>query len=88
MDNKLTLRIIIDVVITLCAILGLWYVALPLGLVAAWLFPYYVELVAVGFVYDAIFGMGRGLGLFGYAGVIAGAVLLAVVSFLRFVIRR
>jgi hypothetical protein len=88
MDNKIILRIIFDVIITLCAVLGLWYICLPLGLIAAWLFPYYAELLAVGFVYDALFGMERGVGLFGYAGVIAAAVALTVVSLLKFVIRR
>jgi hypothetical protein len=88
MDKKIIFRIIVDIVIAFCAVFGLWYVFLPLGLIAAWFFPYYAELTVAGFVYDALFSMGRGFGLFGYAGLVVTIIALAVVSFLKFVIRR
>lgn len=88
MGNKIAIRIAFDAAIALSAVFGLWYVFLPLGLIAAWFFPYYAELVAAGFVYDALFNMDRGFGLFGYAGLITTIVALAAVSFLKFIIRR
>ena len=77
-----------DVLLVILVVFGAWYIALPLALICAWVFPVYAELVFLGFLHDALFGMGRGLGLAGYYGLITAASLYAVVSFFKVTVRK
>ena len=87
MDKHLTLRIVLDIALFLAVIFGWWYVALPLGLILVWAFPWYAELVAAGFIYDALFGMNRGLGVLGFMGLFAALILFAIATLFKVVVR-
>jgi hypothetical protein len=95
MNKNISFRIGLDAIILVCVILGWWYAALPIALLAFFKFPYYVELVAAGFIYDSLFGMGAGtvpdsggIGIFAaFAGTIVSLVLLAVAATLKRLIR-
>lgn len=88
MSGNPTLRILIDICLVVLTILGYWYIALPVALIAAWVFHYYIELVILGFMHDAIFGLGRGLGLVGYIGTAISVVSFSVISFLKVIVRQ
>ena len=87
MDSEHMLRIILDVIILVCVIFGWWYIALPLGLIASWALPYYIELVAFGFIYDSLYGMGRGLGLLGFMGIIITVILFFFMWFFKVIVK-
>ncbi|MFA6432437.1 MAG: hypothetical protein WCV82_01300 [Candidatus Paceibacterota bacterium] len=88
MNENPTLRVLLDIFLLILTLFGYWYVALPIALLSAWSFPFYVELVIMGFVYDALFGMGRGLGVWGYLALFITVVLFAAISFLKVIIRK
>lgn len=87
MKNQTLLRVTLDVIIFLLVISGWWFIALPLAIVGAWVFPRFAELAIAGFAYDALFGIGRGLGIMGYAGIILSAILLGSISYLKAAVR-
>ena len=82
-----TNRVLIDLVIV-CAILqGWWFIALPLGLIGAWRFPFFIELLIAGIAYDALFGFADGLGWMGYVGTTVSVLGIFVVLVLKKVVR-
>lgn len=87
MNRDTSLRITLDVIVILSVLFGWWFVAIPIGIVGAWVFPRYAELVIAGFLYDLLFGIGRGMGIFGYAYLISSAIILGVVSYLKIVVK-
>ena len=87
MNTDLTFRIILDVAVVGCIFLGWWFIALPLAVLCAWAFPYYIELVGEGLLYDSLFGLGRGLGVEGFIGIIVSLVLGAVLILLKAVMK-
>jgi len=87
MNEDATLRIIMDIVLTISVIFGWWFVYIPLGLICLWFFPYYAEFIALGFLHDALFGMGRGLGIMAYAGTLATAAVAVIFSVGKLVVR-
>ena len=87
MNRDVSLRIALDAIILVSAIFGLWYVAVPVGIVGAWVFPRYVELLIAGFAYDALFDMGRGAGISAYALTIASAIMLGAVAYLKAIVK-
>jgi hypothetical protein len=88
MQSRPLIRIVADLILLILVVYGQWYVALPLGLVAAWLFPYYVELLMLGLIHDALFGLGHGLDPWAHAGLVIAIVALGLASFLRGFMRR
>lgn len=88
MKEETILRIVLDLLVAASIVFGWWFVALPLAVFGAWQFPYYLEILAAGLAYDGLYGLGDMLGLWGMAGAIAGAILLAVVAALKLIIRR
>ncbi len=64
MNRSIAFRISADILLAIFTIFGLWYFALPIGIACLWIFPRYAELMIAGFAYDALFGMGSGLGIF------------------------
>ena len=64
------LRIITNLIIFIAVIHGWWFVALPIAIVGCWFFPYYIEIIISGFVYDALFRMISGVGFVAYLGTI------------------
>jgi len=77
MNKNLLTRIFIDLLIIITVLNGWWFFALPLALIGAWLFPYFVELIVAGIGYDSLFGFVPGMGAWGYAGTIVSIVLFA-----------
>lgn len=88
MNRKLAGRIVFDIVLGACVFFGWWHVGLLVGFCALWLFPYYAELVLAGLAFDALYGMNDGQGIWGYAGVLAAIVLMAIVAAFTAFIRR
>lgn len=64
-----------------------WFIALPLAIVGAWFFPYFAELIVAGVVYDALFGMIPGMGLWSYSGTIISVILFMIVFLLKKLVR-
>ncbi len=88
MNQHILFRIAIDLALAACVFFGWWYAALPIGIIAAFRFSYYIELVAAGFAYDALFGMGAGIGFIsGYIGTLAAALASAAIVFIKGSIR-
>ena len=83
MSNKIILRIILDSLIAFSVLNGWWFIALPLALVGARSFSFFVEIIIAGMAYDALFGMMPSLGMRGYAGTISGIILFGVFAILR-----
>jgi len=77
----------LDVIVFVSVLFGWWYIAIPVGVIGAWVFPRYAELAIAGFIYDALFGIGRGMGIFGYAYTIGAAVVLAAVAYMKIVVK-
>jgi hypothetical protein len=88
MNNNIFARIIIDIVIAFSVTQGWWFIALPLGLLGCWFFPYYLEIFMAGVAYDSLFGMVPDVGYKGYFGLIISAIGLFVVAGLKRIVRR
>jgi len=90
MTNGPALRITLDVIMFISVLLGWWFVAIPIGIVGAWIFPRFAELVIAGFVYDILFSMyGDGhMGIAGYAYLIGSVIILGVISYLKNVVKK
>lgn len=88
MKAHIIYRILIDLVIAVSVILGWWYIALPLGVVGLWVFPYYGEFVVASFAFDALYGMGRGLGVVGYLGTIISIAVTGTLYYVKILVRR
>ena len=81
MNKEIVLRIFMDLVMAVSIFFGWWYVALPVGIVGLFKFPYFLELILAGFVYDSLFGMGSGLGFMAkYAGIVT-CIAFSVIVF-------
>ena len=83
MASKTILRIAMDAAMLVCVFFGWWYIALPIGVIALFRFPLYVELVVAGFAYDSLFGMGAA----SFAGTIVALSFLALAAALKGSIR-
>lgn len=81
------MRILNGVLLILATFFGWWFVSLPLAAIGAWYLRGYPECILAGIAYDALFGMGQGMGVWGYAGTIAAAVIAVVVVGLKRVVR-
>ncbi len=88
MKNIFIIRIIVDVVIAFAVIQGWWFIALPLGLIGCWSFPYYVEIFIAGIAYDSLFGMIPEIGYRGYLGIIVSVTGLILVAWSKKIVRR
>jgi len=87
MSKNISCRIALDVILLLSALMGWWYVAIPLGLIGGWAFPRYVELLVAAFALDAVYGLGLGHGLFGLVYTISSVIALGILSYLKAVVR-
>ncbi len=80
MRSVLLFRILVDVSLAICVICGWWYVALPIGLLALWKLPSFVEIIVAGYAFDALYGFSPALGLWAYAGTLI-TVIAALIAF-------
>ncbi len=87
MTHDKTLRITADVIVFLCVIFGWWYVAILVGLISAWVFPRYAELVIAAFMYDVLYTMHLEKGIWGYMFTLGTAGLLMLIGYLKTVVR-
>lgn len=89
MNKEPALRITLDVIVCISVLLGWWFVAIPISIVGAWVFPRYVEIVIAGFMYDILFSLNRDghMGIFGYAYLVSSVIILAVISYLKIVVK-
>ncbi len=85
--NHLLIRLLFDCVVLISVLFGWWPVALIVGFVGAWFFPAYLEFLAAGFLYDALFGLNSSQFMFGLAGTLTTAVLLAILRPLKLLVR-
>jgi hypothetical protein len=88
MSLKSLIRLLLDLAIFLSVLFGLWFVVLPLGVIAAWYYSFFLEFILAGIVYDSLFGMVRGMGAWGYVGTIVSIIFWALVIGLKKVLRR
>ncbi|MBU6426821.1 hypothetical protein KGQ27_01100 [Patescibacteria group bacterium] len=86
--NKLTIRIVLDIILFVCIVNAWWYFALPLAVVGAFAFPFYIEFIVAGIMYDALFAMVQGMGVWAYSGTIVSLVLFIMITTLKNFIRR
>ncbi len=87
MHTDPTLRIILDIAIVGCIILGWWYIALPVAVMCAWMLPLYLELPIEGLIYDSLYGIGRDLGIFGFLGIIVSLILGVIIILLKAIVK-
>ena len=87
MHTNITLRMLLDAAVVVCIFLGWWYIALPIAVLCAWALPYYFEFVGEGLLYDSLYGLGRGLGVLGYLGILASLAIGAVMILLKAVVK-
>ncbi|MDB5238681.1 MAG: hypothetical protein JWO00_16 [Candidatus Parcubacteria bacterium] len=80
MNPHLLFRLAVDAVLAVCVLFGLWYIALPVGAIALFRFPYFMELTAAGFAYDALFGMNASSGNMSFIAAYAGTLSTAGIS--------
>lgn len=88
MNQKLSFRIIVDILLVVSVLNAWWFILIPLTVIGAWAFPYFIESILVGIAYDALFALAPGMGWKGYAGTIISIIILAGVFFLKKVVRR
>lgn len=70
MNKSILIRIIIDIVLFISIIKGWWFIAFPLIIFSVWLLPFFIESIIAGIVYDSLFGLISGLGIWSYTGTI------------------
>jgi hypothetical protein len=87
MPYPIILRISLYIVIFLSIIAGWWLVAVPLLIFGAWQLSFRVELIIAGLMYDSLFGMIPGTGVWGYIGTIVSLAILLVFITLKRILR-
>ncbi len=88
MNTKTVYRIILDLCIITTVIQGWWFFALPLALIGVWTFPFFIEIMCVGILYDALFNFGPEMGMWAYSGTVASVCIFIVVYFVKKVARK
>ncbi len=88
MNKKILPRIIIDLILFLSVLNGWWFVALPLGLIGAYMYAHFVEIIIAGIIYDSLFGYIPGMGNRAYIGTIVAVVIYGTLSGLKKVVRK
>ena len=88
MKSKVITRIIIDLLLAVSVLQGWWFIALLLGIIGLWMFPYYIELIIAGIVYDSLFGMIPKMGWKEYIGTILSVVIFGIGWWGRRVLKR
>ena len=87
MKYGLIIRILLYIGIFFSIINGWWFIALPLLLVGIWLFAFRFEIIISGILYDALFGMIPGTGIWGYVGTLTAIIMLIILGILKRMVR-
>ncbi|KND49889.1 MAG: hypothetical protein AB197_00050 [Parcubacteria bacterium C7867-002] len=85
--QKILLRLIIDIGIAYAVLNGWWFIVLPLSFVGIWIFPFFIEIVIAGLIYDSLFGFVPEMGLWGYVGTLVSILFLSVITWVKGSIR-
>jgi hypothetical protein len=83
MNKSFIRRLILDVIIFLAVLNGWWFIALPLVLISTWFFPYFVEGIVAGIMYDSLFGLIPELGMWGYMGTIVATLVMVIITTMK-----
>jgi hypothetical protein len=85
--NKLT-RFIVDIIIFVAVISAWWHVALLISIIGLIAFPYFIEIIIFGIIFDALFGYSQSLGISGYIGTLSSILIFLVIFWLNKTLRR
>jgi hypothetical protein len=80
-------RIILSIIIAIAILNGWWFIAVPVLIFGTWLFSFSLEWIVAGVIYDALFGMAPGMGLWGYAGTITAVCAFIASRLLKKMLR-
>ncbi|MFA6315698.1 MAG: hypothetical protein WC648_05025 [Candidatus Paceibacterota bacterium] len=81
-------RIVLNLLLGFCVIMGWWYFAIIIIVIGSISWAYYWEMILAGIVYDALFGMVPEMGVWGYIGTIVSIVLFLIISLLHSMLRK
>lgn len=87
MKKQLIFRILLDFLIIVSILHAWWFIALPLAIFGVWKFPYFIEIILAGIIYDSLFGFVSGMGVLGYVGTVVSIIVFGIVVLLRKVVR-
>ncbi len=88
MIKNIPLRIGADILILICLLQSWWLAAFAVAIISAWFFPYFIELVAAGIIFDALYGMVPDMGVWGYISTIEAVVVFGLVAGIRSMVRK
>ena len=88
MNKKITVRIVLDIFLAISVLNGWWFLAIPLGLVGVYAYPYFIEIIIAGIAYDSLFGLIPGMGMRAYAGTVITIMSIVIVSLIKKVVRK
>lgn len=88
MSREHTLRLCFGVMIFFGVVFNMWFVSIPIGLVAMWIFPLYVEAIIAAFLHDMIFGISSGYGFHSDVYILCTAVVLGAFILLKKFVKR
>ncbi len=86
--NKTSIRITADIILAVSVVNGWWFVIVPIGIIGAWNYLFFIEILLVGIIYDSLFGFVPSMGIWGYVGSIISVVILIGVLCSKKVLRR
>ncbi len=85
--NKLT-RFIVDIIIFVLVISAWWHIALLISIIGLIAFPYFIEIIIFGIIFDALFGYSQSLGISGYIGTLSSILIFLAIFWLNKALRR
>lgn len=88
MIKAIFVRVVTDIVIAFCVLQSWWLAAFAVAIIGAWFFPYFVEIIIAGLVFDALFGMLPDMGIWGYISTIEAICALIVIGGVRKIVRK
>ena len=88
MTNRIIFRILLDAFIAIAVFHAWWFIALPLALFCIWQYPFFLEIIIAGFIYDALFGSGSASDPWSYLGTIVSIICMAAVAGMKKVVRK
>lgn len=84
---KRIFRIIIDIVLFFLIINGIWFIALPLSVISAFIFENYFEIILFGIMYDSLFGYVSIHSIYGYLATIFSVFAYIIISVIKKTLR-
>ena len=88
MAHALFMRIFIDLLIASSVFNGWWFFVLPLVIFGSWKYPFFIEFIIAGIVYDVLFGFVPELGIKGYLGTLTSIFIFTMIFLFKKVARK